>query len=296
MGALHRGTRAGTPDRSSWLALARHLTSRTGATELIEISGRPGGAILCGGGRVHRAWSPGSPTGSPSLAPSDPPAEAGSRQRIALTVTSDAVFAVAAGEITTWSSAVTSWEPDDPDDSVDAARLVREVSRRLDVSQVGDRRLRPEDDCPRPVRPSGDRTDLLLTAHEREVLSLLDGHLTVSELSFRLDRTLFGVCLDVVHLVERGLVTVDPPGPGTGRTRGMSVAELLRPRTAVEPRPDAAGDHRAGRHRGPAPADAAPARPPLTRRVPGASEAARMLRRMHGEGDGPDRAVEVEGP
>jgi hypothetical protein len=178
----------------------------------------------------------------------------------------DAIFVIAAGRI----EAVR--EEDEPSAPVtgelDLERALREVRRRLTrlEREGAHRTLCPEIDRVRSSTHDS-AAAVPLTAPERAVLELADGRHTPRDIAFLLNRGVFGVTLDVMHLLDTRLVEVvpdlfepAPTAPASEQGGTPTVATLLAARTAA---PAAQ----------PSPQPAAGVRPRLTQRVPGASGA-----------------------
>lgn len=246
----------------------------------VYVSGKPGGLIRLRGPVVVGTWTTGTPLAIPAPNPRTAPA-GGSQEPVALdrAAMADAIFVIAAGRI----EGIREDEGPSPRVSgeLDLERALREVRRRLPYLQRegAHRALCPEVDRVRPR--TGDHgaapTPPLLTAPERAVLELTVGRHTPRDIAFLLNRGVFGVTLDVLHLLDTGLVEIVPdlfePAPFTQTPEQRStprVAALLTPRAIpaqAQPAPQHSTEHSAPLP--PQPPEGA--LPRLAQRVPGAS-------------------------
>lgn len=261
----------------------RHAASRS--VGAVYVSGSPGGLIRLRGPVVVGTWTTGTPLAAPlPSARSGAPAGTdgtGARGRV---VMADAVFAIAAGRIEavreeTGPAAVVTG-------ALDLERLLREVRRRLDVVVPrGSRRpLRPGDDRVRPAAGGG-AAAVPLTARERSVLELAAGQHSLRDIAFLLDRSVFGVTLDVVHLLDSGLLEIVPDLFEPSRPAPGPVAEPAADHTAGPPVSSLLAPRRGGSAPLPVPPAGADAPQHLVQRVPGATGAGRSrwpLRRSRG--------------
>jgi hypothetical protein len=242
-----------------WSAVEDTLRSAAArSVGAVYVSGRPGGLIRLRGPVVVGTWTTGTPLAVPEPSGRTGPAALG---RAAM---ADAIFAIAAGRI----EAVR--EEDEPSAPVTGElgleRALREVRRRLPrlEREGAHRALCPEIDRIRSSTHDS-TTAVRLTAAERAVLELADGQHTPRDIAFLLNRGVFGVTLDVMHLLDTRLLQIVPdlfePTPTAAAPEqgdAPTVAALLAARTAA---PLAL----------PSPEPATGARPQLAQRVPGAS-------------------------
>jgi hypothetical protein len=255
-----------------WSAVEETLRSAAArSVGAVYVSGRPGGLIRLQGPVVVGTWTTGTPLAIPRPNARSGPG-GGSEEPVALdrAAMADAIFVIAAGRI----EAVREEAGPSPrvTGELDLERALREVRRRLPhLEREGAyRALCPEVDR---VRPRGDNgaspvPATPLTAPERAVLELTAGRHTPRDIAFLLNRGVFGVSLDVMHLLDARLVEIvpdlfepapsAPPVPATEQRGTPTVATLLAPR-AVAPAAQ------------PSPQPAAGAPPRLAQREPGAS-------------------------
>jgi hypothetical protein len=243
----------------SWSAVEgtlRSAAARSGGA--VYVSGRPGGLIRLRGPVVVGTWTTGTPLATPEPSARTGPAVL---RRAAM---ADAIFVIAAGRI---EAVREEDEPSTPPVAGELAleRALREVRRRLTrlEREGAHRALCPEID--RVRSSTHDSAAVPLTATERAVLELADGRHTLRDIAFRINRGVFAVTLDVMHLLDARLLEVVPdlfePAPtaqAPEQDGTPTVATLLAPRTAA---PAAQ----------PSPQPAAGARPRLAQRVPGAN-------------------------
>jgi hypothetical protein len=234
----------------SWSAVEgtlRSAAARSGGA--VYVSGRPGGLIRMRGPVVVGTWTTGTPLATPEPSARTGPAVL---RRAAM---ADAIFVIAAGRI---EAVREEDEPSTPPVAGELAleRALREVRRRLTrlEREGAHRALCPEIDR---VRSS--------THDSAAVLELADGRHTLRDIAFRINRGVFAVTLDVMHLLDARLLEVVPdlfePAPtaqAPEQDGTPTVATLLAPRTAA---PAAQ----------PSPQPAAGVRPRLAQRVPGAN-------------------------
>jgi hypothetical protein len=244
----------------SWSAVEGTLHSaaaRSGGA--VYVSGRPGGLIRLRGSVVVGTWTTGTPLATPEPSARTGPAVL---RRAAM---ADAIFVIAAGRI---EAVREENEPSAPGTGELALeRALREVRRRLTrlEREGAHRALCPEID--RVRSSTHDSAAVPLTATERAVLELADGRHTLRDIAFRVNRGVFGVTLDVMHLLDARLLEVVPDlfepaptaqAPEPEQDGTPPVATLLAPRTAA---PAAQ----------PSPQPVAGALPRLAQRVPGAN-------------------------
>lgn len=239
----------------------------------VYVSGRPGGLIRLRGPVVVGTWTTGTPLAIPQ--PAARTGEDGGPQgpaTLGRAAMADAIFVMAAGPI----EAVR--EEEGPSEratgELDLERALREVRRRLPhLEREGTHRaVCPETDRVEPSTHDAAAT-VPLTASERAVLDAADGRPTPRDIAFRLKRGVFAVTLDVMHLLDTGLLEVvpdlfepAPPAPALEQDSTPTVGTLLAARTAAPtPRPS---PHPSSR---PSPQPAAGVVPLLAKRTPGAS-------------------------
>ncbi|HXV94586.1 MAG TPA: hypothetical protein VD813_14875 [Pseudonocardia sp.] len=242
----------------------------------VHVAGRPGGLVRVQEGLVVGTWS----TGTPLTAPLPGPAGATSARAAgggprARAVMADAVFVIAAGRPRAWRReecppAVSTR------DGMDVERLLREVQRRLAGSRLPTGPLRPEDDRVRRVAPWDQVAGALLTPQEKAVIEQAEVECTLRDLAFALDRGVFGVALDVLHLVEEGLLTMVRPPDGLHADLVPPASRPPRGQGRPAPGQRAGTDDRADAHLVTVAYHGAEA---LVRRVPGASGSPGVRRR-----------------
>lgn len=182
------------------------------------------------GPRVVGVWTTGTPLAVPSADPRTGRAPVHD-DALHRATTGDALYVLAAGDI-----GGSRHEPgQDPAaggaPGLDLELLLREVSRRLRTAALDGVPVRPETDRVRRVPRTASTTPRpALTPGELAVLDLADGMYTLRDMAFALERGVFGVVLDALHLVSEGVLQVErvttswfePPVPRP-RTRPPSV-------------------------------------------------------------------------
>ncbi|ODU02583.1 MAG: hypothetical protein ABS81_17185 [Pseudonocardia sp. SCN 72-86] len=156
--------------------------------------------------------------------------------------TGDALYVLAAGDI---GGSRHEPEPDPAAEGtpgLDLELLLREVGRRLRTAALDGVPVRPETDRVRRVSRTASTTPKpALTPGELAVLDLADGMYTLRDMAFALERGVFGVVLDALHLVSEGVLQVErattswfePPVPRP-RARPSS-AGVPAPRNPIRP-------------------------------------------------------------